>query len=67
MAQWSKDEIINQVEQAKSKGNAKAALSQVDYQEVNKVCKILADEKWIDIYTEKNETSEDFTVYVYDL
>jgi hypothetical protein len=67
MAKWSKDKIINQVEQAKSKGNSKAALSQVDYQEVNKVCKILADEKWIDIYTEKNETSEDFTVYVYDL
>lgn len=67
MAQWSKDEIIKQVEQAKSNGKSKAALPEVGSQEVDEVCQILADEKWIDIYTEKNETSEDFTVYVYDL
>lgn len=35
MAQWSKDEIIKQVEQTKSNGKSKAALSQFDYQEVN--------------------------------
>lgn len=67
MDQWSKDEIIKQVKQAKSNGKSKAALPEIGYQEVNEVCQILADEKWIDIYTEKNEASEDFTVYVYDL
>lgn len=67
MAQWTKDRIINQVKKAKSNGDATAALSEVRYQDINKVCQILADEKWIDIYTEKNEESEDYTVYIYDL
>ncbi|MEX2935948.1 hypothetical protein [Staphylococcus saprophyticus] len=67
MVQWTKDSIVKQVEKAKQDGDKKAALTDVDYQEVNQVCQVLADEKWIDIFVEKNDETEDYTVYIYDL
>lgn len=59
--------IMKSVEEAKESKLDFANIDDVQYSNINEVCQILADNKYIDIYVEKNEEQNTYTVFVYDL
>lgn len=59
--------IMKSVEAAKESKLDFANIDDVQYSNINEVCQVLADNKYIDIYVEKNEEQNTYTVFVYDL
>lgn len=63
----NEQEIMKSVEGAKESKLDFAYIDNVKYSNINKVCQVLADNKYIDIYVEKNQELNTYTVFVYDL